>query len=76
MVGDRITRAARSERIRAEEALAGHMTICLSCNRQARGIAEDIVRCDIGRQLTRHVSLMRKQEKLLDDDDWVQDTLF
>lgn len=76
-MSDRIARAARTERVHAEEALASHMHICLSCNRQAKGIAEDVIRCDIGSQLTRHVSLMRRQEKLLGDDgDWVQDTLF
>lgn len=77
-MSDRIARAARAERIRAEEALAAHMRICLSCNRQAKGIAEEVISCDVGGQLVRHVSLMLKQERLLGDDDgdWIQEKLF
>lgn len=78
-MADRIARAARAERIRAEEALAGHMHICLSCNRQQKHLPEVTTpRCDLGTQLSEHVTLMRRQEELLagDDSDWIQESLF
>jgi hypothetical protein len=78
-MADRITRAARAERRRAEEALRSHLHICLSCNRQSKGIPEnEAVRCDTGWQLTRHLDLMTRQEGLLTgpDSEWIQEGLF
>jgi hypothetical protein len=77
-MADRITRAARAEARRAEEALRAHMHICLSCNRQHKGIPEnEAVRCDTGWRLTEHLGLMQRQADIIQaEDDWIQEKLF
>jgi hypothetical protein len=75
---DRITRAARAEARRAGEAYRAHLRICLSCNRQSKGIPEnEAVRCDTGWRLTEHLALMQRQADIMQaEDDWIQEKLF
>lgn len=78
LVADRVARAASAERRRAEQALKAHMAICLSCNRQSKGIPENqAVQCDTGWRLQEHLALMQRQVEVLQEDDgWVQDQLW